>query len=119
MTACIVAGRAERGEVLRQDMPQHGCPSLLPKALTPLPGEEGGGLRLGMRRPGPGWRGEMEAQQPTSPSEQLGENIDQGAFVFFFCNSSPTPTRTHRYTQVLVRPGDFPALAQGAWNVFS
>lgn len=95
-------------------MPRHGGPSPLPKALAPLPGEEGGGLRLGMRKPGPRWRGEMEAQRPTSPSEQLGEDMDQGAFVFIFCNSSPTPTRTHRHKQVLVRLGVFPALAQGA-----
>lgn len=78
-------------------MPHHGCPSLLPKALPPLPREEGGGLRLGMRRPRPGWRGEMEAPQPTSPNEQLGEDIDQGAFVFFlqFFPYPNTHTQTH------------------------
>ena len=40
-TACIGAGRAEQGGVLRQGMPQHGGPSSLPAALAPLPDEGG------------------------------------------------------------------------------
>lgn len=94
-------------------MPQRGGPGPLPTALAPLP-DKGG--RVGVRRHGPGWRGEMEAQPPARPRGRLGKGADWGAFVFGFCCSSPIPTRTqtHRHTQVLLRLGFFPALAQYA-----
>lgn len=117
MTAHIGAGRAEQGRELRQNMSQHGSPSSSPSALSPLPDEGGHRARAGCEKAGPGWRGKMKAQPSAWTRGQLGEGVDQGAFVFIFCSSSPMPTRARTHSRSHRSSSDwvfFPALVWGA-----
>lgn len=101
-TACIGAGRAEPGGVLRQGMPQHGGPSPL---------EDEGGQCARARLEG---RDEGTA---TSPAEGMAgvRAWSEECLSLFFAVLSPTPTRmpthTHRSSSGWVF---FPALARGA-----
>lgn len=58
----------------------------------------------------------MKAQPPAWTRGQLGEGVDQGAFVFIFCSSSPMPTGVHTHSHSHRSSSDFffPLLVWGA-----